>query len=85
MALPPLIIERIKEQIEPLPHGRMGERGVADLLVRKCAEHCHLQGGNDLAGVVPQQGATEDQVSVCIHDGLPSARRVVMGLGPRNR
>jgi hypothetical protein len=37
-----LIIECIKEQVEPFPHGGMGEHSVADLLVRKSAEHSHL-------------------------------------------
>ena len=60
MTLLPLTVERIKEQIEPFPHGGMGEDSVADLLVRKCAEHSHLQRGDDLAGVVAEQCRTKD-------------------------
>jgi hypothetical protein len=56
MTLLPLIVERIKEQVEPFSHGGMGEHSVADLLVRKRAEHSHLQPGNDLACVVAQLG-----------------------------
>jgi hypothetical protein len=56
MTLLPLIVERIKEQVEPFSHGGMGEHSVAHLLVRKRAEHSHLQPGNDLACVVAQLG-----------------------------
>jgi hypothetical protein len=52
VTFPELIVERVKEQVEALRHGRMGQYGVADLLVLKPAEHCHLQRGNDLACVV---------------------------------
>src|SRR5688500_14811101 len=48
------IIERIKEQIGAFPHGGMGQRRIADLLVRQFADHRHLQRGNDLAGIVAE-------------------------------
>jgi hypothetical protein len=43
VTFPQLIVERVKEQVEALRHGRMGQYGVADLLVLKPAEHSHLQ------------------------------------------
>jgi hypothetical protein len=60
MMLLPLIVERIKEQVEPFSHGGMGEHSIADLLVRKRPEHSHLQRRNDFAGVVAKQRRTKD-------------------------
>lgn len=54
MTLLPLIVERIKEQVEPFSHGGMGEHSVADLLVWKRAEHSHLQPGSDCVPAVPR-------------------------------
>jgi hypothetical protein len=80
----PLIIKCIKEQIEPFSHSGMGEYGVADLLKPKSAEHSHLQRGDDLTGVVAEQGRAQDEVGVGVHDGFPRAGGVVECLGPRD-
>jgi hypothetical protein len=80
MTLLPLIVERIKEQVEPFSHGGIGEHSVADLLVWKRAEHSHLQPGNDLACVVAQLGRPglrwhQNEIRGDLLTGPPTKRR----------
>ena len=48
----------------------MGQDGVADLLVRQAAEHGHLDDGDDLPGVVTEEGHAEYLVRVGVDDGF---------------